>query len=136
MKCATALVIAALSLPTHSADTLPVALKGRWYGVGGGGSKNNYDVALSDLKQSPDGSVAGKLTRFGNGCGANGEPINGSFDGTTLKLESMSRAGVNTRRMGGDCGLDKYVLKREDDGKFVGTLEDKQGNSFTVELSP
>jgi len=136
MKLAIALVIAAVSLPAHSADTLPAALKGRWYGIAAGGSSNNYDISLSDLKQSSDGNVTGTLTRFGNGCGANGEPLNGSFDGTTLKFESTSKAGVNTRRMGGDCGVDRYVLKRGDDGKFTGTFEDKQGNSPRVELSP
>ena len=137
MKKCFALAITLTSLSCFAADQLPSSMKGRWYGVGSAGSQNSYEVSLSDLKQGVDGSVEGKLTRFGNGCGADGEPLKGTFDGATLTFESTSKPGVNTRRMGGDCGVDKYSLKAESGSKsFAGTMGDKQGNSFRIDLSP
>jgi hypothetical protein len=137
MKNCFVFCLAVASMPCLAADQLPSSMKGRWYGIARGGSSLNFDISVSELKQGADGSVEGKLTRFGNGCGADGEPLKGTFDGTTLAFESTSKPGVNTRRMGGDCGVDKYSLKAASGSKsYVGTLEDKQGNSFTIELSP
>jgi hypothetical protein len=137
MRIATALAVAALSTVALADAGLPATLHGRWFGTGMGGNTNNFEISLADVAQAPDGKVTGKLTRFGNGCGAEGEPLTGTFDGTTLVFESTSKAGVHTRRMGGDCGVDQYKLTRAAEAKsFTGTMRDKQGNAFTIELAP
>jgi hypothetical protein len=136
MKLIVALSIAAMSAHAFAAAALPAGLHGRWYGVSAGGASLSFDISVSELALAADGKVIGRLTRFGNGCGADGDPLVGTFDGTTLSFESTSRPGVHTRRSGGDCGTDKYSLVSAPDGKsFSGTMSDKQGNVFRIDLT-
>jgi hypothetical protein len=61
------------------------------------------------------GAVTGRLTSRGVTCGAKDEPINGTWDGTELRLESKLYPNVNVQRMSGDCGTGRvsYVLTRK-----------------------
>ena len=113
------LAVVSTAIPTavYAADSLPPSMSGRWFGSGQTGQQRNFEVAIVIEKQSPDGSVEGKLTRWGNGCGAKDEPFKGTFDGAVLKFKSMSRANVNSRLPNGVCGEDEYVLKLNADGK-------------------
>jgi hypothetical protein len=121
----------------QAADPLPGALNGNWMGTGTGGGQNNYEVKLVIDKQSPDGAVEGRITRWGRGCGAQNEPFKGTYDGTTFKFTSPARANVNTRVMGGDCKEDEWILKRASDGKsFEGTMGDVGVPKWSVLLKP
>lgn len=119
-----------------AADPLPAKLSGTWFGLGQGGGTRNFEVSLVVEKQEPDGTVEGKLTRWGFGCGAKDEPFKGTFDGTTLSFRSMSRANVNASRRDGTCDEDEYVLKRGADGSFDGTFGDVGARRFNVVLKP
>ncbi|HTP98549.1 MAG TPA: hypothetical protein VMN56_04430 [Casimicrobiaceae bacterium] len=121
----------------RAADPLPHSLSGSWYGASQGGKPMNFEVQLAVEKVSPDGSVEGKLTRWGNGCGAKDEPFKGTYDGTTFRFTSMSQANVNAARRDGNCGMDEYILTRSADGKvFDGKFGDVGAPRFNVTLKP
>jgi hypothetical protein len=119
----------------HAVDPLPEAMSGSLMFHGAGGY--SFSLSLRVEKVQPDGAVEGKLTRSGQRCGAKDEPFNGTYDGTTLKFESLPRANVNTRVSGGTCnGTDAYVLKRSADGRaFEGLMTSNYG-TFGVHVAP
>ncbi len=88
-------LVFASMLDANAADPLPGSMSGRYSGVGSRGSVS-YEVSVVIEKQDPDGTVEGKLTRFGYRCGAKGEPFKGTWDGTQFRFTSMGRANVNT----------------------------------------
>ncbi len=135
--CLVAAIAGFVAVQAYAADPLPGAMSGRWFGNAQGGQQLNFEVFVVIEKQESDGTIVGKVTRWGNGCGAKDEPLKGTFDGTNLKFRSMSRANVNARRVDGNCGEDEYSLKRSADGKsFEGTFGEVGAMRFSVELKP
>jgi hypothetical protein len=95
-------------------------------------------IAL-DVPAAP-GPITGRLTSRGVACGAQDEPMTGTWDGTELRLESKVRPNVNTTRMNGDCasGRVTYVLTRKPGQvKFEGeAMRDGLSTPVQVTLSP
>lgn len=63
------------------------------------------------------GALSGKVTWRGVGCGAQNEPLTGTWDGRELRINMVLRANVNADRMNADCG----------DGKITVVLTRKAG---------
>lgn len=120
------------------AEPLPTNMSGSWSGATGGGMKQrSFQVWIVITKQDADGTVEGTVTRHGNGCGAKDEPFKGTYDGTTLRFTSMSRANVNALQANGTCGEDEYIAKRSADGKsFEGTFGDVGAGRWNLVLKP
>ena len=97
------------------ANALPGALSGRWTFLPAGG-RTFVDMwsARFDGTGAP-GPVTGKLTWRGVNCGAQDEPLTGTWDGTELRFESVLRANANTQNLNGNCegGRAVWVLKRK-----------------------
>ena len=94
---------------------LPKALSGRWTAVVPGNKTftDTMSVVFDDPIQS--GPVTGKLTSRGVTCGAQNEPVTGTWDGTVLRMESKVYPNVNVQRPNGECGTGRvtYVLTRK-----------------------
>jgi hypothetical protein len=74
------------------------------------------DTISMTLETAADGGpVTGRLTTRGLECGAENEPLNGTWDGTALRLESKLYPNVNVQRMNGRCGSGRvtYMLTRK-----------------------
>jgi hypothetical protein len=89
------------------------------------------------------GPVTGRLTARGVGCGAENEPLTGTWDGSTLRVESKVYPNVNVQRMNAQCGSGRvtYTLTRkpgqstfEGEGVRDGMTGAAQSHSVTVVL--
>jgi len=133
------LLLAAGAATAQSADPLPGKLAGHWSYMGPDGVFIDTVSIAIDGNGQP-GPVTGRVTFRGVNCGAQDEPFTGTWDGSELLVETVHRANVNTRRMGGQCstGHATYLLRRkpgekafEGDGHFDGT-----SLVVTISLSP
>ena len=99
----------------QGAAPLPKSLSGRWTAVIPGGRV--FTDSMSVVLDARDGSgpVTGRLTVRGIVCGAQDEPLAGTWDGTELRFESQVRPNVNAARPNGDCasGRVSFVLVRK-----------------------
>ena len=99
----------------QSVAPLPKALSGRWTAVVPG--NKTFTDAMSVVFDDPvqSGPVTGKLTSRGVTCGAQNEPLTGTWDGTVLRMESKVYPNVNAQRPNGECGTGRinYVLTRK-----------------------
>jgi hypothetical protein len=98
---------------------LPKSLSGRWSIVVPGVRAFNDTMSMTLDAPVQPGPVTGRLTARGVGCGAENEPLTGTWDGTTLRVESRVYPNVNVQRMNGECGS----------GQVVYTLTRKPGQS-------
>jgi hypothetical protein len=100
----------------QATDPLPKRLSGHW--TFASPSKTFVNSAAFDFEgDGRTGPITGKLNWHGVTCGAQDEPIAGTWDGHALRVTGILRANVNSDRMNGQCG----------DGKVTFTLVRKAG---------
>jgi hypothetical protein len=87
-----------------------------------------YTDTMSVVLDAPaaNGAVTGRLTVRGVTCGAQDEPLTGTWDGVQLRFESQVRPNVNAQQKDAQCASGKvvYVLRRKPgqlafDGEFT-----------------
>lgn len=120
-------IIATTWAAGQTPQALPTALTGKWVVVLPNGRL--YTDSMSLVLDAPaDGSntVKGRLTVRGVTCGAQDEPLIGTWDGVQLRFESQVRPNVNAQQKDAQCGSGKvsYVLRRKPgqqdfDGEFT-----------------
>lgn len=127
---------AALAQP---ADPLPGILSGSWTAMTPRGAVIDK-LSLTFDGNGQIGPATGRVTFRGINCGAQDEPMQGTWDGTELRFQATLRPNVNAQRMGGQCGDGRatYVLRRkagekafEGEGRFEGAT-----NAVTITVSP
>lgn len=108
------LVVFADAALAQSGERLPGKLSGRWTFTGPSQTFIN-PVTLEFDGDGKPGPITGRLTWRGVTCGAQDEPLTGTWDGSELHFTSTLRANVNAQRMNGQCGDGKttYVLRRK-----------------------
>ena len=108
------LVVFASGASAQAGDALPKRLSGRWMFQGPSQTFIN-PVELTFDGDGKPGALTGRVTYRGIGCGAENEPLTGTWDGRELRITATHRANVNTMRMNGQCGDGKttYVLMRK-----------------------
>lgn len=108
------LVVFADAALAQANDSLPHKLSGRWTFTGPSQTFIN-PVTLEFDGDGKPGPITGRMTWRGVTCGAQDEPLTGTWDGTELHFTSLLRANVNAQRMNGQCGDGKttYVLRRK-----------------------
>lgn len=103
-----------------SVESIPKALSGRWTAVVPGGRTftDTLSVVLDEVPAGA-GAVKGRLTLRGVTCGAQDEPLAGTWDGSELRFDSLVRPNVNTQVQNGQCasGRVSFVLRRSPDTK-------------------
>lgn len=131
-----ALLAAVVSPAQAQPAPLPGALSGRWTAVPAGGRTVIESFSVRFDGTGAPGPVTGKLTWRGVNCGAQDEPLKGTWDGVELRFESHLRANANTQIVNGTCGnaRGEWVLRRKsgsstfegeglfNEGKIVVTL--------------
>ena len=126
--------------PTSAAATVPIptAMSGRWTAVVPGGRTftDTLSIVLDAIPTGP-GAVKGRLTLRGVTCGAQDEPLAGTWDGSELRFESLVRPNVNTQLQNGQCasGRVSFVLKRSPDGKSFQGESTRDGLSTPSQIS-
>lgn len=141
MVVAAVALTVALPAAAQSPLPLPSALSGRWTVVPPGG-RTIIDVwtVRFDGGGAP-GPVKGLVTWRGRGCGAQDEPVEGTWDGAEPKFRFVARPNVNTQLQNATyCGEGKtaVVLRRKSGGRdFEGeaSLNDGPAN-ITLSASP
>jgi hypothetical protein len=89
-------------------DALPGHLSGHWTLVG---NRTSVNAVSFDFEGSgKPGALGGKVTWRGVGCGAQNEPLTGTWDGRELRINMVLRANVNADRMKADCGDGKTTV--------------------------
>lgn len=108
------LVVFADRVLAQSGDRLPSKLSGRWTFTGPRQTFIN-SVTIEIDGNGKLGPVTGRMTWRGVTCGAQDEPLTGTWDGSELRFASTLRANVNADRMNGQCGDGKttFLLKRK-----------------------
>lgn len=123
----------------QSGDGLPHKLSGRWTVVGPNQTFVN-PVALEFDGDGKPGPITGRATWRGVTCGAQDEPLTGTWDGKELRVVTTHRANTNASRMNGQCGDGKttYVLTRKPGEKtFEGEARSNYSSSVaTISVSP
>ena len=119
--------------------TLPAKLSGRMTATG---ATQTFilDIAMEFDGDRKPGAIAGRVTHRGVNCGAENEPLTGTWDGTELRVVAALHANVNTLRMGGQCDGAKvtYTLKRKPGSReFDGDVRANNSSAAaTIVLSP
>ena len=119
-------------------DRLPRRLVGKWTSLSPNGRTfiDTVDIALDgDGSQGP---VKGRVSWRGVNCGASNEPVEGAWDGSTLRLQGMLRPDVNVQRNGGQCGDGKvlFEIRRKGGTAFEGsTSMASTGGAATMKLT-
>lgn len=130
-----------LSVPclAQPAAPLPGSLAGRWTFVGPGRTIIDAWSIRIDGAGAP-GPVAGRLTWRGVTCGAQDEPVTGTWDGAELRFEGTLRPNVNVQNANGQCGSGRvaWVLARKPGtSSFEGTAtQADRGTVVTVTAAP
>jgi len=133
--------VCAVTATAQSSDQLPGKLSGRWTVTSPRGTFIDT-VSFTFESNGTPGPVTGKLTFRGVSCGAQDEPLKGTWDGSELRFESTHRPNVNAQRMDGQCGTGKviYVLRRNPREKtFEGEGrpgEGASGSTVSITVSP
>ena len=109
-----ALVGFAGTVAAQTNDLLPHKLSGRWMARGPNQTFIN-PVELTFDGDGKPGPVTGRVSWRGVTCGAENEPLAGTWDGRELRMTTTHRANVNVVRLNGQCGDGKttYVLVRK-----------------------
>ncbi len=109
----TLLALAAGVAAAQSVEPLPKIMHGTWTAVVPNVRTftDTFSVTLDGPPQG--GALAGRLTLRGGVCGAQNEPLTGTWDGTELRLESMVRPNVNAQRPNGQCGNGRVTFVPE-----------------------
>jgi hypothetical protein len=126
VRIALAVAVATLWVPlpstAQSPEPLPPALSGRYSVVPPGG--RTFVEFWSMRFTEAAGKVRGSVTWRGRGCGAQDEPIEGTWDGSELKLQFVARPNVNVQVPNATyCGEGRtdVVLRRKPGSRdFVG----------------
>ena len=124
----------------QTAAPLPASMSGRWSAVIPG--NRTFTDSLSVVLDVPDGTgpLTGRLTLRGITCGAQEEPLSGTWDGTELRMESQVRPNVNAQRANGECGTGRLTFKltrKPGQASFEGeALRDASPVPSQVTLSP
>lgn len=122
------------------ANALPPSLSGRWTFLPAGGRTAIDAWSVRFDGGGAPGPVTGTLNWRGVNCGAQDEPLKGTWDGTELRFESVLRANTNTQNPNGNCagGRGTWVLKRRPgSADFEGEASMNEGRIVvTVTASP
>jgi hypothetical protein len=136
---ASALAVLSTAAFAQTDATLPSKLSGRMTATG---ATRTFilDIAMVFDGDRKPGAIAGHVTHHGVSCGAENEPLAGTWDGTELRVVAALHANVNTLRMGGQCDGAKvtYTLKRKPGGgEFEGDVRANTSSAVaTIVLSP
>jgi hypothetical protein len=95
----------------QAGDRLPGKLSGHWTYIGSRTYINPVTIVF-DGDGAP-GPVTGRLTWRGVTCGAQDEPLNGTWNGTELRFTAALRANVNVESMNAQCGDARFTLTRK-----------------------
>jgi hypothetical protein len=123
----------------QSRDTLPQKLSGRMTATG---ARQTFilDVVMEFDGERKPGAIVGRVTHRGVNCGAENEPLAGTWDGSELRAVAALHANVNTLRMGGQCDGTKvtYSMKRKPGTtEFEGDVRANTTSAVaTIVLSP
>jgi hypothetical protein len=124
----------------QTAAPLPASMSGRWTAVVPG--NRTFTDSLSVVLNVPGGTgpLTGRLTLRGVTCGAQDEPLTGTWDGTELRMESQVRPNVNAQRANGECGTGRLTFKltrKPGQASFEGeALRDASPAPSQVTLAP
>jgi hypothetical protein len=124
----------------QAAMPLPKSMSGRWTAVIPGGRV--FTDSLSVVLEAPDasGAVTGRLNIRGVACGAQDEPLAGTWDGTELRFESKVRPNINVTRPSGDCGsgrIDFVLVRKPGQSSFEGeSRRDGAATPTQITLAP
>jgi len=120
----------------QSGDSLPGKLSGRWTFIGPKTYVN--PVSLEFDGDGKPGPITGRLTWRGVTCGAENEPLKGTWDGTSLSFAATLRANVNAQSMNGQCGDATFVLTRKPgESNFTGEAHATYTQAVpTIAVSP
>jgi hypothetical protein len=136
---ATSVFAISMSAPAQIGATLPVKLSGRMTATGATQTFILDITMVFDGDRKP-GAIAGRVTHHGVSCGAENEPLAGTWDGTELRVVAALHANVNTLRMGGQCDGAKvtYTLKpKPGTREFEGDVRANTSSAVaTIVLSP
>jgi len=139
MVATVALCLSAVADAQDSAP-LPKSLSGRWTAVVPGVATFNDTMSMTLDAPVQPGPVTGRLTARGVGCGDENEPLTGTWDGSTLRVESKVYPNVNVQRMNAQCGSGRvtYTLTRKPgQSTFEGEgVRDGMTGAAQVTLSP
>jgi hypothetical protein len=120
-------------------DALPHKLSGRWIFQGPSQTFIN-PVEMTFEGDGKPGPVTGRVTYRGIGCGAQNEPLTGTWDGRELRITTTHRANVNAMRLNAQCGDGKttYVLMRKSgEAGFEGQVTSTYSTATaTMSVSP
>lgn len=102
------------SVFAQSGDQLPPKLAGHMTAAG---ATQTFilSVAMTFDGEGKPGPVTGRVTHQGVNCGAQDEPLTGTWDGSELRVAAALHPNVNTLRMNGQCDGARvtYSLKRK-----------------------
>jgi hypothetical protein len=141
LKIALVASVFAISMSAHAQidATLPAKLTGHMTATG---ATQTFilNIAMEFDGDRKPGAIAGRVTHRGVNCGAENEPLTGTWDGTEVRVVATLHANVNTLRMGGQCDGAKvtYTLKRKPGtGEFEGDVRANNSSAAaTIVLSP
>jgi hypothetical protein len=123
----------------QAGDPLPQKLSGHMTAAG---ATQTFilNVAMEFDGERKPGTITGRVTHQGVNCGAQDEPLSGTWDGSELHLAAALHANVHTLRMGGQCdGVSvTYSLEREPGGSvFEGEVRANTTSTVVpIVLSP
>lgn len=124
----------------QATEMLPKQMSGRWTAETPRGQMSDvWSIEIDS--QDGGGAISGRVSHVGVSCGAKDEPMQGTFDGSTLIINSQLRAGVNSAQTKGNCqgGRITWTLKARDGMKsFEGeaNLEGPRPIKVAVTLAP
>jgi hypothetical protein len=105
----------AASAGAQAPDALPARLSGQWTAVVPGVRTVVDNLAFTFDESFAPGPVKGRLTFRGASCGAQDEPLTGTWNGSELRVDTKHRPNVNARLVNGQCGAGNvtYILVRK-----------------------
>lgn len=114
LLAASVFVVTSASAFAQAGDPLPPKLSGH---MTARGSAQTFILNVSmefDGERKP-GPIKGRVTHQGVNCGAQDEPLTGTWDGSELHVSAALHANVHTLRMNGQCdgAIVTYSLKRK-----------------------
>jgi hypothetical protein len=136
---ATACAATSMTVFGQAADALAAKLSGHMTAAGATQTFILNVTMEFDGDRKP-GAITGRVTHRGVNCGAENEPLAGTWDGSELHVAAALHANVNTLRTGGQCDGVKvtYTLKRAPAGSgFEGEVRANSTSTVVpIVLSP